>query len=615
MNVEPEMSLATSGLVVPASIDAVIADFESRRDAYTAMDVRSALTVARQALETPTEAEHKGAWAEHLAFSLVGNDHHEKPWGTWFGPIGSGTRADGSIVYFPDVTEADAAILDHWKARAMNCTAAVLVARYSDLVWDLGKLLANKNRDVAWGRKAIDAYLEMSGQSGRDVYDAFAKAERALMLAIQIADAERRDATRHILLSLHKAAVISGGPWWRAPDYFQTQSKSGLTADENLQIIGDLEAVLARTSDASASDTFNPHDAERAANMLISYCKRMGEQTRVKALHVTVARTFEHFGSMADAMLASLVLQTSMDAYRQAGMIDDANRILHLVEAANLASTEQMTAHEHSIEIPKKDAEAFLGQIVAGTKEQTFSRLAGNFMLRRAEIEAVLATAAKNFPLSTNIPQTMLQGERIVAQVGSLDDDPVGHLMMQANRHLGLHAPWVHWAVDRACQHHVLTSDDIVQFANRAGLFGDGLLLDKGVKAWLSDDHSKALHILVPQVEAAFRLMMSKLGRPTTKPHPQMKKARMVSTLGELLFQEETAEALGSYGADMVLHLHTLYADPRGHNLRNDLAYGILPVASINSTTCLWVIQTLLLFGLWVERTLAKTDQTDNSGN
>lgn len=87
----------------------------------------------------------------------------------------------------------------------------------------------------------------------------------------------------------------------------------------------------------------------------------------------------------------------------------------------------------------------------------------------------------------------------------------------------------------------------------------------------------------------------------------------MVITLGELLFQDETTEALGTHGVDLVLHLRTLYVDPRGHNLRNDLAHGILQAASLNLTTCLWVIHTLLLLGLWVERAQPKPSQTDTS--
>ena len=125
--------------------------------------------------------------------------------------------------------------------------------------------------------------------------------------------------------------------------------------------------------------------------------------------------------------------------------------------------------------------------------------------------------------------------------------------------------------------------------------------MSEGVEAWFANDQVKAVHILVPQIEAAFRKMAGVLGRPTTKPHNQMTRARMVIPLGELLWAPETAEALGDLGGDLVLHMRTLYTDPRGHNLRNDLAHGLIASTSINTTTALLVIHSLLLLGSWLE--------------
>lgn len=111
----------------------------------------------------------------------------------------------------------------------------------------------------------------------------------------------------------------------------------------------------------------------------------------------------------------------------------------------------------------------------------------------------------------------------------------------------------------------------------------------------------KAAHILIPQIEAAFRNMLSRLGQTTTKPHKQMRQARMVMTLGDLLFHTDTATNLGTNGPALILYLRCLYADPRGHNWRNDLAHGLLGPDRIDRAMMLWVFHTLLLLGLWLE--------------
>jgi hypothetical protein len=588
-------------IAVPASIEGVIAAFDNCTDSYSCMVVYSALCAARQALDAPVPAANKGAWAEVLAFGLTGTEHNEKPWGTYFGPMGSRTCENGETAYIPDATQADGTILTHWKARAHSSKAPVLVARYADLVWDLGKLIANEMRDVTFARRAIDAYLDTAKQDDRDEDDAFPDAERALALSIQIKDQSRRDAARIALLALHNRAVANSGMWWKAYDALEHQRMSGLTKTERDALIDDLEMVLVRASDTSDQGRFNPHKVEDAADRLITHYRRTGKNSEVQRLHLAVAKAFEHFGNMGDAMLSSMVLQTSMDAYRQAGMNADADRILRLIEKSNIASIAQMTRHEHRQEIPAEVVEEFLAHVIADTKEETLHRLAGEFLTMRSEIEKTLQESAKSSPLATIIPRSKLQGDRIVAHIGSLDDDPMGHLIEQTNMHLAFNGAWLRWALDHARERHAISADDVAAWANRTGLFGDGRLLHEGVAAWMADDHIKATHILVPQIEAGFRALIGRCGRPTTKAHPQMKQARVVVTMGEILFHEETATALGKHGPDIVLHFRTLYADPRGHNLRNDIAHGLLAVENINEGTMLWIVHSLLLLGAWLK--------------
>jgi lysyl-tRNA synthetase class 1 len=588
-------------LIVPANIECIIAGFDDRTEAFSSMDVYSALCAARRDMEMPTLSEYTGAWAEILALGLAGTEHNEKPWGTYFGPMGSMAAENGDITYFPDARKADATILAHWRSRARACKAPVLVARYNDLVWDLSKLIADEKRDIAFARRAIDAYVAGAMQEGRDAHDAFPDAERALVLTIQIDDKPRRDAARAALLALHKVEVARKGMWWKAYDALEGQAKAGLTDEERDGLIEDLEAVVERSADTSDPDTFNPHELETAANKLIAHYRRSNQNAEVPRLHLSVAKAFEHFGGLADAMLASIVFQTSMDAYRQAGMHADAERILRLIEKSNVAAVAQMTMHEHQQEIPAEVIEKFLAQIVTDTKEGTFHRMAGEFMTSRAGLEKALQESAKSSPLAAVIPRSKLKGDRVVAQIGSLSDDPTGHLIDQANGHLAFNTSWLHWALDRAKERHALTGDDITDWANRTKLFGDGRLLREGVAAWMIEDHIKAAHILVPQIEAGFRTLIGRCGRPTTKAHQVMKQARVVVTMGDMLSQEETAVALGASGPDIMLHFRALYADPRGHNLRNDIAHGLLAVESINSGVMLWVIHSLLLLGGWLK--------------
>lgn len=595
-------------LIVPPKIKEVIDHFEACTDLYTADNVHTALCDARKELEDPTPAENHGAWAEVLAFGLTGPDHNEKPWGTYFGPMGSGTNKEGEIVYFPDIKDADVAVIDLWMDHARHLCAPILRAQYADLVWDLSRTIAKRKPEIEFAQAAIDANLELAGQQDRDLYDLFPRAERALSLAIQINDTARCTSARSSVLSLHKEAIKDGSWWWKAFNIFERQTKSGVSDEEYATLIADIEGVLAKASDTSDPKAFDPHTTESAANKLIKHYRRQNKTDKVKQLQATIGRAFEHFGTMANALVAASVLPTSMEAYQQAGLKDDAKRILGLIESANADSIGLMAKVETKHEISRAEIDKFCIEIVGDTKDQAFAQIAFQLMLHQETTQDSLKETTKAAPLSAFFPKVMVQEDRVTAQIGSLEDDPMGHLISHAAQNLSFISPWLGWALDHAKNAYGLTSEDLTLWANRTGLFGDGRLLHEGVAAWIDDDHIKALHILIPQIEFAFRNLLHGLGHTTTKAHPQMRQARMVVTMGELLFSKETAETLGPHGQDLVLHFRTLLTDPRGINLRNRMAHGDLSIDMMHSGQTDWLLHAALLLGAWLTPRTSRTE-------
>jgi lysyl-tRNA synthetase class 1 len=120
----------------------------------------------------------------------------------------------------------------------------------------------------------------------------------------------------------------------------------------------------------------------------------------------------------------------------------------------------------------------------------------------------------------------------------------------------------------------------------------------EGVRAWFQGDDIKAVHVLVPQIERGLRSIVGKLGKPVTKPHPTVAGVGVAIGMGDILYSGELTEALGP---DLSLHFVALYADPRGVNLRNRVAHGLIEPGSTNGNLVELLIHTLLLFGVWQE--------------
>ena len=586
------------GLTIPPTIEEVIQKIDRGGAACDEHMVRQALTSARQALSNPEKQEDLNAWSEVLAFALMGDHRRSGPWGTYFGPIASGTKADGSTWHSPDINDAAPEVIDHWAARAKAIVHPVLKARYADLVWDLSRIISKTSPDADMARIAIDAYLiSIRNNLRTSIHGKFDTAVRALNLAIMTDDTARIDAARSTLLTLHRQVLVAGdGLWWIAFDRLIEEKRAGMTDEEKDELIAGLEGVVARCSDTSDPKAFEPHFTENAAKRLIQYYNRTGKHIDARRLHSIVARSFEHFASLGDAMLAASVLQTASNAFHSAGLKDDARRVRVVMEQKIAQSHELLKPISVERTITREDMERFLSEIVVPDAGTTLVRIASEFLNRTTALEEQLKRLSEEAPLMATLTHSIMAADHVPAKVGSMDDDLHGRLIQHAAQTIALADIFLDAALERAKERHTLTPDHFVGFAARTGLFEDISLLLEGVTAWYEEDWVKAIHVLVPQIELGLRGIVAALSKPITRSHPKVPGVSVAIGMGDILYSEEIAAALGE---DLTLHFKSIYADPRGFNLRNDLAHGLLGPSRINRGQAIRQIHTLLVLGIW----------------
>jgi lysyl-tRNA synthetase class 1 len=140
----------------------------------------------------------------------------------------------------------------------------------------------------------------------------------------------------------------------------------------------------------------------------------------------------------------------------------------------------------------------------------------------------------------------------------------------------------------------------------RSGLFDDLTLVMEGVIAWYGQDFVKCVHVLVPQIEKGLRGIVSKLGKPVTKRHPTVAGVSVAISMGDILYADDIRAALGP---ELTLHFLTLYSDPRGLNLRNEVAHGLIGPNEFRPELASMVIHTLLIFGIWEPLSKAHWDE------
>ena len=57
------------------------------------------------------------------------------------------------------------------------------------------------------------------------------------------------------------------------------------------------------------------------------------------------------------------------------------------------------------------------------------------------------------------------------------------------------------------------------------------------------------------------------------------------------------------------MHFLTLYSDPRGFNLRNKIAHGMIGADEIDAGLASRIVHTLLVFGIWEPLSKAGKDK------
>ena len=137
-----------------------------------------------------------------------------------------------------------------------------------------------------------------------------------------------------------------------------------------------------------------------------------------------------------------------------------------------------------------------------------------------------------------------------------------------------------------------MTADQIVDALSASPVFASAQrsILVSGIEAWLSQDYIKATHVLVPQVEHAVRTLASLSGVPTTT-RGYTRGVMQTRGLGEILHDRLFRQLIDE---NVRRYLLVFLADPRGINLRNRVAHGLLEHDQMERALTDRVVQVLL---------------------
>jgi hypothetical protein len=175
-----------------------------------------------------------------------------------------------------------------------------------------------------------------------------------------------------------------------------------------------------------------------------------------------------HFAGLGNATVASSVLQTAINAYRHAGMPEESRRVRVLMEEKIRQAREEMAPISTEYTISREDIDKFCASIVIDDLASTFFRLAAAFVPKRNELEEQIEKMLKDTPLVALMPQQIMADNHVAANIGSVQDDPLGRLLQQATMDFGLSQIWLQEAINKLFETHDLVPDHFATWANRS---------------------------------------------------------------------------------------------------------------------------------------------------
>jgi lysyl-tRNA synthetase class 1 len=562
---------------LPSTVRAVFDRYETSREPFHEHELAATIQNAASPADALTAEERRAVWLEISAFYFMAtNRSGDSIWGTYFAPMMSGTTKEGVEVHTPDITREDASAIAYWASRSDEVRHPILRARYADLVWDFTKLVAKRRPDVTFARAAIDAYVEAIENQ---IYFHDSQAEdfagRALSIALSINDKVRVQQVKSVFFTLDAAIgdVEKRGLWSMLFDNLYDLPGVGLTDPERQNIIDKLEHVLQVTTQRGQAQ-FEPWFAQGAAERLERHYRRVGQMADVHRVVRACGQAFESAANDANAMLAVAWLQPVFDKYHDVGMGEDARRVHQVLEKRGLEAQAGIQRVEIPLRIDPADVDRFADALTNGDLEEALKRIGMKFIPQADEVRSLNERMKTDAPLMLRIAITRYEAGHPAGITGPQDEDADGRLIHQMANQIGLEAIWLAASFEKLVRRYGATAEQIMDALSASPVFANARrsILVSGLSAWLSQDYIQAIHVLMPQAEHAVRTMASLSGVPITA-RGYTRGVMQTRGLGEILHDKLFRQLIDE---NVRLYLLAFLADPRGINLRNRVAHGLL---------------------------------------
>jgi hypothetical protein len=247
------------------------------------------------------------------------------------------------------------------------------------------------------------------------------------------------------------------------------------------------------------------------------------------------------------------------------------------------------------VNISKEKLDEFVNEMTEGDLDTSLYRITSYFLPDKEEVATHVKELSKKAVLSFLMPKSIQDHKgRPVAKIGPLHEDLDGNVVRHMSQDMSLSAIFLRLVLERVQSKFNLSSKNLSDFLYKSPLFETDKLpiINAGLQAFLENNHIITAHILIPQIEDAFRNLIEMSGGAIYKPNRSG--GLSLKTLDEVLRDDIIIDFFGENGA---FYLRVLLTDQRGWNIRNTVCHGIAPADYFTADMSDRVLHALILLG------------------
>jgi len=542
--------------------------------------------------------------AELIAFDFSEDYQNDKTgWGTYFGPMWVINSGDGTVSESPSINQIKPEIIDYWRIRAKASRNPILIARYSGLVFDFQYRICGTNPSFELVRIYIDSLIQIADMDyHKNEHNTISKLKRALGLSKQYNQTDLIEKCKLAIMSYEDRHGLENKPtlWGHSFDLLVGDKLIRLSEREEIIIIRDLELKLDHLGRADLdSPKINPWAIKAAATRLASYYKKKGRVGEVKRVILKVSTSFDRIINHASPLEASNWLEQLYKLFDEYDLRDQAEGVLVKLRELGPKVASELKPIETSIDLPREEIEAYINAMTSGSIGDILNQVVARYIPDKVQTREQILDLSKVAPLQYLFEHQITDDKgRMVALVGSLENDLEGHIVFQVSQNLSSNAFLLRMILQRSIERLGLSKVDVLKFIENCPILDKErmVIIERGLDAYFENDFISAIHLLIPQIEEALRNLVEFSGGNILKP---INGIFQLIPFGQVLKDDILVKVLGE---DISIYFQVLFTDQRGWNLRNDVCHGMAKPSVFNHQTADRVLHAFLCLGLVQEK-------------